>query len=206
MNKNTPSYTVVGNKIQIDGHHSFVLFKNKSTARPKKRHAFVPKVIMTTNDTSPEWELLSPYFSVPFLNTKTFLDLEAEEGIFSFAAACMGCFVTAIEKRPRYYNLIHDVAEKIELKIELIKEPIETYKRSSNVVKALFFAKRPELHEAEALLKVGEYFSDITKEMLFITWPSTKDETEFLQIMEHYFSRTEHLGNRKSEKIFLFFK
>ncbi len=163
-----PSMEIINDTIKVNGYQKYMVSKNNIT--PSK----------SSYDLDKKTDLLKKYYQSDFIKGKTFLDLGAASGYFTFMAILNGSkYATAIDIDKSHLQIIDNISKQYNIKnITTISENIDTYKGKANIVNALSI-----IHWIfsctsifGSMSKMISFLRGITTEVLFIEWIDPDDE------------------------------
>ena len=122
-----PSMKMVLGYIEVDGYQQYKI--NKTTIIPGK----------FSYDLEKKASILEKYYTKNFIEHKTFLDLGAACGYFTFTALQNGCkHATAIDIDDNHLQIIRDISNKYNMNnITIISDNINNYNGPADIVNAL---------------------------------------------------------------------
>tara|TARA_Y100001970_G_C14112065_1_gene791441 strand:- start:476 stop:1201 length:726 start_codon:yes stop_codon:yes gene_type:complete len=161
------------------------------------------KPISTSYDLENKDAILCNYFSKDKLNKKTFLDLGAACGYFTFLALINGCkHATAIDIDRKHLEIIDKIARTYNINnLTTSSCNISEYKGSADIVNALsiihwIYSCTSIFGNMENMIK---FFQNITNEILFIEWIDPSDEAiQYFKHLDYNNSRTDDSYNYDS--------
>ena len=163
-----PSMRIINDSIQVNGYQKYLINKNN--------------IIPSENsyDLDEKTKLLKKYYQSTFIKDKTFLDLGAASGYFTFMAILNGSkHVTAIDIDSTHLQIIKDISKEYNIKnITTICENIDIYEGKADIVNALsiihwIFSCTSIFGSMEKMIS---FLKSITTEVLFIEWIDPTDE------------------------------
>ena len=96
-----PSMEIINDTIKVNGYQEYMISKNNIT--PSK----------SSYDLDKKTDLLKKYYQSDFIKDKTFLDLGAASGYFTFMAILNGSkYATAIDIDSSHLKIINDITKK----------------------------------------------------------------------------------------------
>ena len=195
------------NYIKVNGYQKYIIYKNKIIP---DRYSY---------DLMEKYKLLKKVFKED-LSGKTYLDLGANSGFFTFYAHQQGAECKAIDMDSNYINILDKISRYFDYNIIIDKINIADYKKPADIVIALslihwIYSCTSIYGSMEELVN---FFRSITKEYLIIEWIDPLDEAiqyfnhleyninfsdssynheEFLKQLKKYFSSIELLGKTR---------
>ena len=168
-NKYAPKtdFKIYKDYININGYQEFKLYKDKLI--PSK----------TSYDLYKKNEMLSNFFNHAQLQNKSYLDLGAGLGYFSFLAAIYKAKVTAIDIDKEYIDIINRAKRHFKINnLKTMNIQISQLNKTSDIICALsiihwIYSCTEVFGSLDLILK---FLSKITKETLIIEWIEPEDE------------------------------
>jgi len=163
-----PGIKLINDKSCVDGYQEY-WFDGK-TIGP----------IDSSYDLKEKTTLLSEYYSNEFLNGKTFLDLGAASGYFTFMAILSKCkHATAIDIDDTHLKIINELAIRYNIdNITIISDNIDNYDGNADIVNALSIIHW--IYSCTSIFgsmkNMIQFLKNITNETLFIEWIDPSDE------------------------------
>ena len=163
-----PSMQVIDGIITVDGYQQYIIDNNKI------------KPIASSYDLKEKTSILNTYYSSDFIKDKTFLDLGAASGYFTFTAILNGCkHATAIDIDDNHLQVIKNISKKYNLKnITIISDNIDNYKGNADVVNALSIIHW--IYSCTSIFgNMGNmilFLKKLTNKVLFVEWIDPSDE------------------------------
>ena len=170
-----PGIKLINDKIQVNGYQQYWI--SKKSIEP----------ISSSYDLEKKTNLLSKYYSREFVKDKTFLDLGAASGYFTFMVILNKCkHATAIDIDKEHLKIITEISKKYNIKnIDVISENIDNYNGKADIVNALSI-----IHWIYSCTSIfGSMknmilcLKNMTNETLFIEWIDPSDEA--VQYFKH---------------------
>ena len=170
-----PSMKIINDSIQVNGYQEYMI--NKHNIIPS-RHSY---------DLDKKTNFLKKYYQSNFIKNKTFLDLGAASGYFTFMAILSGSkYATAIDIDNTHLQIINNISKEYNIKnITTICQNIDTYEGKADIVNALsiihwIFSCTSIFGSMEKMIS---FLRGITTETLFIEWIDPSDEA--IQYFKH---------------------
>ena len=169
-NKHAPkaSLSVVNGNVQVDGYQQYII--NNYRIKP----------LSSSYDLKDKVSILDKYYTNEFLGNKTFLDLGAACGYFTFSAIFNGCkHATAIDIDNSHLKIINDISERYNISnITILSQNITDYRSKADIVNALsiihwIYSCTSILGSMKNMIK---FLRSITNEILFIEWIDPSDK------------------------------
>jgi SAM-dependent methyltransferase len=155
------------NSVTIGGYQEFTITKDSITASTD------------SYDLARKFELLSSVLSNDFLKGKSFLDLGAAGGFFSFLARQRGASVNAIDMDADYTSLMNKAIGKLNYsKLYVHTQNVSEWSIKADIVNALalihwIFSCTSIMGNMDSMIK---FFKGITNELLIVEWIDPQDE------------------------------
>ncbi len=217
-NKHAPKAGIklINDKIQVNGYQKYWI--DGKTVEP----------IASSYDLEKKTNLLSEYYSSEFMQDKTFLDLGAASGYFTFMAIFNKCkHATAIDIDNNHLAIITNLSNRYNIKnITTIFDNIDNYDGKADIVNALSI-----IHWIYSCTSIfGSMknmilcLKNMTNQTLFIEWIDPADEAvkyfkhleynkstvedsynyeNFISELKQNFNSVEEIGNtRNTRKLF----
>ena len=170
-----PSMNIVNDEIQVNGYQKYIINENN----------IIPSI--DSYDLYKKTDLLKNYYQSNFMKNKTFLDLGAASGYFTFMAILNGAkYATAIDIDSSHLKIINDITKKYNIKnIKTISDNINKYEGKADIVNALsiihwIFSCTSIFGKMENMIS---FLRKITGEVLFVEWIDPSDEA--IQYFNH---------------------
>ena len=177
-----PSMEIINDEIKINGYQKYTI--NKNNIKPSS----------SSYDLDKKTILLKKYYQTDFVKDKTFLDLGAASGYFTFMTIMNGCkHATAIDIDKFHLQIIKNISKEYNINnITVICDNIDNYSGKSDIVNALSI-----IHWIfsctsifGSIVKMILYLKNMTREILFIEWIDPSDEA--IKYFNHLnYNRTE---------------
>lgn len=152
----------------IHGYQEFILTKNSVS------------VLAVDENLQSKFLLLQPYFTQHYLQDRSFLDLGANGGFFSFLASQNGSSnITALDMDENYLNIIKKGCETLGFQnINIVNSNFSDWNQSAGVVLALAFIHwiyscTSEFGSLDASI---EKLANLTEYLLIIEWVEPTDK------------------------------
>ena len=122
-----PNMEITDNGIRVNGYQEYIINKNKI------------KPMASSYDLEKKITILKKYYHNDFIKNKTFLDLGAASGYFTFTAILNGCkHATAIDIDDDHLYIMENISKKYNIdNITIISDNIDNYDGKSDIVNAL---------------------------------------------------------------------
>ena len=163
-----PSIDICEENIYVNGYQAYSL--TKKSVKPSD----------LSYDLTKKTNLLADYYQTQFIKGKTFLDLGAASGYFTFMAILNDCKnATAIDIDQNHLKIMNTIINEYNIKnIEIICGNIDSYDDKADIVNALsiihwIFSCTSILGNMGNMIA---FLRDLTKETLFIEWIDPEDE------------------------------
>ncbi len=163
-----PSIKISDNNIYVNGYQEYSL--SKDSIKPSD----------SSYDLTIKTDLLSKYYQSKFIQNKTFLDLGAASGYFTFMATLNGCKqATAIDIDNNHLQIINTIIDEYNIdNINVISDNIDNYNKNADIVNALsiihwIFSCTSILGNMKNMIS---FLRKRTNETLFIEWIDPNDE------------------------------
>ena len=163
-----PGIKIIDGKTQVNGYQQYWI--NDNTIEP----------IASSYDLEKKTSLLGKYYSIESIKDKTFLDLGAASGYFTFMAILNGCkHATAIDIDNDHLQIIRDVSKKHNMEnLTIISDNIDNYDGSADIVNALSIIHW--IYSCTSIFGSMENMilclKKMTNEVLFVEWIDPSDE------------------------------
>ena len=163
-----PSMEIINQNIHVNGYQQYII--NKDNIKPSK----------ASYDLDKKTNLLKKYYQSDFMLDKTFLDLGAASGYFTFMAIINKCkHATAIDIDNTHLQIIKNIYTKYNIEnITVISDNIDSYNGKADIVNALsiihwIFSCTSILGNMKNMIL---FLKKMTGEVLFIEWVDPSDE------------------------------
>ena len=170
-----PSMRVMNNAIQVNGYQKYIINKDN----------IIPAI--SSYDLDKKTTLLKKFYQTDFIKNKTFLDLGAASGYFTFMAVLnQAKHATAIDIDKSHLEIINNITKQYNIKnITTISDNIDQYKGKADIVNALsiihwIFSCTSIFGKMENMIS---FLRKITGKVLFVEWIDPSDEA--IQYFKH---------------------
>ena len=161
--------------IIVNGYQQYTI--NETSIKPSK----------SSYDLDIKTNLLREYYQSDFIKNKTFLDLGAASGYFTFMAIINECkHATAIDIDNEHLKIIKTISKEYDINnITILSDNINNYAGKADIVNALsiihwIFSCTSIFGKMENMIS---FLKNITGEVLFVEWIDPSDEA--IQYFKH---------------------
>jgi len=191
-----PSMEIINQNIHVNGYQQYII--NKDNIKPSK----------ASYDLDKKTNLLKKYYQSDFMLDKTFLDLGAASGYFTFMAIINKCkHATAIDIDNTHLQIIKNIYTKYNIEnITVISDNIDSYNGKADIVNALsiihwIFSCTSILGNMKNMIL---FLKKMTGEVLFIEWVDPSDEAiKYFKHLDYNNINKEHKDTYNYENFIL---
>ena len=178
------------NTVTIGGYQEFTITSDTITAA------------VSSYDLCQKFEMLSPIYNSDNLKGKSFLDLGAAGGFFSFLALQNGARVDAVDLDVNYTELMNQAARHLKFsQLRVHTQNVSEWIEPAEVVNALslihwIFSCTAVMGNMEAMI---QFFRNLTRNILVIEWIDPEDEAiKYFNHLDYNVNFSDESYNRES--------